>query len=184
MGARLHLAPGSAEAKVESATAPPIRVVLADSHQLMRRSLRLLLNGESGIEVVGEAADLDEVMEKIDEEKPALLVADLHIGEALDSEPLLAMREQIAAGTGLVALTMESDPGYARQVLGAGALGLVSKQFADTELGPAIRAAARGEVYVSPPIASRLGTANRWPVPPSAGVPPAEQSRGSARSRS
>jgi DNA-binding NarL/FixJ family response regulator len=161
MGARLRLAPGLAGVEIEPAVSPPIRVVLADSHRLMRRSLRLLLDGESGIEVVGEAADLSEAMEQVNEKNPALLVADLAIGEATDGETLHDLMEHVSPGTGLVVLTIESIPGFARKALGAGALGLVSKQFADTELDPAIRAAARGEVYVSPPIAARLGPANR-----------------------
>jgi two-component system response regulator NreC len=147
----------------------------------MRRSLRLLLSRESGIEVVGEAADLGEAIERVDEKKPALLVVDLHLGEAGDSETLRELMEQVPSDTGLLALTMENVPGFARKALDAGALGLVSKQFADTELAPAIRAAVRGEVYVSPPIAARLGPANRWPVGPSAPGPPAPKPRPSSQ---
>ena len=59
-------------------------------------------------------------------------------------------------GVGIVAVTMSDLPALARRALLTGVVGFVQKQFADDELAPAVRAAARGEVYVSPPIAARL----------------------------
>lgn len=155
MDARLRLAPDPAGRGSEPLRRSPIRVTLVDGHEPMRRSLRLLLDGEQGIEVIVEAADMGAV--EVGPADPDVLVADLHRDGASPPQAISSILGQ-APHLGIVALTMQDVPVLARQILEAGALGLVRKQFADRELAQAVRAAARGEVYVSPPIAAQL-----WP---------------------
>jgi two-component system response regulator NreC len=128
-------------------------VVLVDAHELMRRSLALLLDAEEGIEVIAEAADLEGV--EMDHEGPNVLVADFRMLDGSRPQAIRRLHEQVP-DLGIVVLTMHEVPTLARQALEAGALGFVRKQFADGELAQAVRAAASGEVYVSPPIAARL----------------------------
>jgi two-component system response regulator NreC len=137
-----------------------IRVVLADSHALMRRSLRLLLDGEDDVEVVGEAEDLASVVRHVEGDQPQVLLLDLSMPGGSSVEAIGQLRERVPA-TQVVALTMEDDPVFAQRALAAGALGFVAKELADEELPPAVRAAARGEEYISPRVAARLDAIHR-----------------------
>src|ERR1035438_10807642 len=149
MAARLRLASTPTETGKGSSGPSPIRVVLADAHALMRRSLRLLLDGEEGIDVIAEAADLASAVCHVHGSKPHVLGFGLGIRNRCSTEALAPVRER-APGTQIVVLTMHDEPAYARRALASGALGFVLKQFADSELPQAVRAAARGEKYLSP----------------------------------
>jgi two-component system response regulator NreC len=138
----------------------PVTVVLADDHKLMRRSLRLLLDGEEGVEVIAEASDLDSVMHRVQSERPQVLVLDLGLPDGSSIEAIGQLRER-APETQIVALTMEDSPVFAQRALAAGALGFVAKELADDELPQAVRAAARGEEYISPRMAPRLDAIGR-----------------------
>jgi two-component system response regulator NreC len=149
MGSHLHLALD--ERAIGSRTAPeqPIRVVLADDHALMRRSLRLLLDREEGVEVVAEAGDLTTAMRHVHDCLPHVLVLDLGMPDGSSIEAIRRLREEVTS-TEIVVVTMEDNPAFAQQALDAGAIGFVLKDFAEVELDRAVRAAARGEQYVSP----------------------------------
>lgn len=122
----------------------------------MRRSLRRLLDGEEDVEVVGEADDLAFVEREVRSSQPHVLVLDLGMnGGSTDIKSVTRLRE-LAPRTMIVGLTMQDDPVFAQHALEAGAVGFVSKELADEELGPAIRAAVRGEQFVSPRVAARL----------------------------
>jgi two-component system response regulator NreC len=159
MAGRLHLAP--APSMTSSGMAPErIRVVLADDHALMRRSLRLLLDNEEGVEVIAEADDLRSVMRHVHGHLPHVLVLDLGMPNGSSIEAIRRLREQ-APSTEIVVLTMEDSPVFAREALDAGAIGFVLKDFADTELPQAVRSAARGEQYFSQRVAARLESLRR-----------------------
>jgi two-component system, NarL family, response regulator NreC len=159
----LHLA-SSAVATVPVGSVTPatlqVTVVLADDHELMRRSLRLLLDGEEGVEVIAEASNLDSVMHRVQSERPQVLVLDLGLPDGSSIEAIGQLRER-APETQIVALTMEDSPVFAQRALAAGALGFVAKELADDELPEAVRAAARGEEYISPRMAPRLDAIGR-----------------------
>lgn len=131
-----------------------IRVVLADDHEAVRRSLRQVLDGEEGIEVVAEAQDLDSLMEVISA-RPAVLALDPSLLNTPRLETLRRAHIQ-APDTRIVVLSMTDDPNLAQQTLDAGATGFVLKDMAAEELPIAIRSAATGRQYVSPRIAARL----------------------------
>jgi two-component system response regulator NreC len=160
MVAHLHLAhspPGTAPV-VDAAS--PIRVVLADDHSLMRRSLRFLLDREDGVEVIAEAVDLASVVRLVHSHQPHVLVLDLSMPDGSSIETIGKLRERVP-DTQIVVLTMDDSPVFAQRALAAGALAFVLKDLADGELPEAVRAAARGGEYVSPRVAVRLDALQR-----------------------
>jgi two-component system response regulator NreC len=160
MARYLHLAPRPGRTSAGSSPQRPIRVVVADNHALMRRSLRVLLELEKDIDVVAEAADLGALMSHLRRELPHVLVLDIGISNGSGIETISQLREQVPS-TEIVVLTMDDDPGFAEPAINAGALGFVLKDRADTELAEAVRRAARGDEYLSPPVAARLESLGR-----------------------
>jgi two-component system response regulator NreC len=155
MSTHLHLAPSPPGTGSAVYAASPIRVVLADDHAMMRRALRLLLDGEDGVEVIAEADDLASVMRHVDAHEPHVLVLDLNMPDGSGIEALSQLRER-APETQIVVMTMQDSPAFAQRAFAAGAIGFVVKELADEELPEAVRAAACGEEYVSPRMAARL----------------------------
>jgi two-component system response regulator NreC len=160
MATHLHLAPDPTEAAPAMSTRSPIRVVLADDHALMRRSLRLLLEAETGVEVIAAAGDLASAERHVRDHEPDVLVLDLRMPGGSSSATIGRLRER-APGSQIVILTMQDNAAFAQQALACGALGFVLKEFADSELPQAIRAAARGEEYISPRVAARVEALRR-----------------------
>jgi two-component system, NarL family, response regulator NreC len=160
MATRLHLAPAPLETDASPEAPSPIRVVLADDHALMRRSLRLLLEGEKDVDVIAEAGDMESAVRYVHRHRPHVLVLDLRMPNGSSVETIGKLRRQ-APETHVVVLTMEDNPVFAQHALASGALGFVLKELADTELPEAVRAAARGEEYVSPQVARRLESLRR-----------------------
>jgi two-component system response regulator NreC len=158
MAPHLHLAPRRGEAVTVATT--PIRVLLADDHTHMRGGLRRLLEEELDIEVVAEAADQRAASEGVHAQRPLVLVLNMGLPGGSCIDMIGELREQVPA-TQIVVLTMDQNPIPAQRALTAGACGYVSKDLADSELAPALRAAVRGEQYVSPPMAARLETLHR-----------------------
>lgn len=124
-----------------------IRILLADDHAVVRAGLRMLINAQPDMEVVGEAADGREAIEQAETLCPDVVLLDLTMPGLGGLSALGVIREK-APGTKVLVLTMHDDEGYLRQVLGAGGSGYVVKKAADMELLSAIRAVRRGEVYV------------------------------------
>jgi len=137
-----------------------IGVVLADDHSLVRRGLRQLLEGEPDIDILAEADDLHSLAEQMEGHGPQVVVLDLHMPPRSGPETIGDLRER-APETQVVVLTVEENPAFAQRALAAGAVGFVAKDLADAELPDAIRAAARGEEYVSPRISAKLDALNR-----------------------
>lgn len=155
MPSHLHLAatrPSDAELSLASL---PIRTVLAEDHPLMRSSLRLLLDHEVDFEVVAEAGNLASTQQAVERLRPQVLVLDLCMPDGSSVEVIDSLRARMPQ-THIVALTTEHNPAFARRALAAGAIGFAVKELADVELPQAIRAAVRGERYVSPRVADRL----------------------------
>jgi two-component system, NarL family, response regulator NreC len=144
-----------------------IRLVLADDHAVVRTGLRLLLDGEEGMEVVAEAGDAESALRAVLGYKPDVLVLDLNMpGELSSLEALPGVTER-SPGTRTVVLTMQEDPEFARRALRAGAAAYVLKEAADAELVEAVRRAAAGETYLNPSLGAKLAAA----PPPAAGNP-------------
>jgi two-component system response regulator NreC len=157
MVAHLHLAPALTETDPVASAAVPIRVVLADDHALMLRSLRVLLEGEEDVDVIAEAGDFASALHSLHGESPHVLVLDLRLRGGSSIEMIGKLRQE-APNTQIVVLTMKDSPVFAEHALASGAVGFVLKERADDELPQAVRAAARGEEYVSPRVAPGLET--------------------------
>ncbi|HUA48726.1 MAG TPA: response regulator transcription factor [Solirubrobacteraceae bacterium] len=141
-------------------SAPPIRVVLADDHALVRRSLRLLLDCEEDVDVVAEAENVGSVVRHVHGHSPHVLVLDLQMPGGSSIETIRQLRRR-APETEIVVLTMERSPAFAQRAIDTGAVGFVLKDRADIELPEAVRRAARGEEYVSPEVAAGLDALRR-----------------------
>ena len=124
-----------------------IRIALVDDHHLIREGLRLVLEGEDGLEIVAEAADHASAIDLVMTERPDVLVLDLTFPEG-DAMPLLRTLRTRAPDLRIVVLTMHSDPETVRQALAAGAAGYLVKGAQSRELIEAIRAVARGDRYL------------------------------------
>jgi len=136
-----------------------IRVVLVDDHGVFRLGLRALLDRVEDLTVVGEASSGREALAQVAALKPDVVVMDVSMGEMDGAE---ATRKLVAGGSSsrVLALTMHDEREYLIPLLEAGARGYVVKSAAETDLVAAIRAVARGEVYVRPAAAGVL--AERW----------------------
>lgn len=155
MAAHLHLAPKSDEDDSPASDAAPIRVVLADDHAMMRRGLRRLLDREQDVEVIAEADDLSSALEHVRTERPHVLVLDLGMPDGSSVDAIGELRERVPE-TQVVVITMQDSPTFAQRAFAVGAVGFVAKDLADGELPQAVRAAARGQEYISPRVAVRL----------------------------
>jgi two-component system, NarL family, response regulator NreC len=125
----------------------PIRMLIADDHLVLRAGLRMLLDAQPDILVVGEAANGGEVLELAASLQPDLILLDLSMPGLGGLEALPLLRKQHPS-VKILMLTMYDDESYLRQALRDGAAGYVLKKAADNELLSAIRAVMRGELYV------------------------------------
>jgi DNA-binding NarL/FixJ family response regulator len=156
----LQLAQAPADPTPGAPGARAIRVVVADDHAQMRRSLRMLLDREDGVKVIAEAGDLPTVMRHVQGHRPHVLVIDLRMPNGSSIDAIRSLREQVPS-TEIVVVTMEDSPAFAQQALDADAIGFVLKDTADAELPEAVRRAARRERYISPRVGGRFATGRR-----------------------
>jgi two-component system, NarL family, response regulator NreC len=160
MSATLRLLSPSPGERDPSQLKAPIRVVLADDHAMVRRTLRLVLESEQDVDVIAEAVDLSAVMRHVGRHVPHVLVLDLRLPNGSSIEMIRQIRMRFPE-TQVVVLTMEESPLFAQHAIDAGATGFVVKDRADTDLLTAVRLAAHGEEYVSPRVASGLEALHR-----------------------
>jgi two-component system, NarL family, response regulator NreC len=152
----LRLAPVP-DPKPDTTSAGQITIVLADDHAAMRQSLRTLLDGEVDLRVIGETDSLHSVIRHVHTGRPDVLVLDLGLSSGRSLEMVSELKTK-APDTRIVVLTTNDDPSFAQGVLDSGALGLVLKEMADSDLPAAVRAAWSDQRYVSPCLAARLPT--------------------------
>lgn len=123
------------------------RLLIVDDHAILRAGLRLLINAQPHLTVVGEAADGDEARQLAEKLKPDLVLLDLSMPKA-GGLPLIPMIRQRAPQTRILVLSMHQDPACVRAAFDAGATGYVVKNAAHTELLTAIQAVAGGRRHV------------------------------------
>jgi len=130
-------------------------VLIADDHTLVRDGIRALLALASDIEVVGEAANGKEAVEKARELAPDVVLMDLAMPVVTGLEATRRICRE-SPGTKVLALTQYDESEYVIPVVEAGARGFVTKMSAFSELTAAIQAVYRGESYLSPSAAAVL----------------------------
>lgn len=132
-----------------------IRVVLADDHPIVREGLRMLVNAQSDMCVVGEAADGRAAWDAAKALAPDVLVIDLSMPVLGGAEATAFVRRD-CPGVKVLALTVHEERAYLTQLLRAGASGYVLKRAAAEELVRAVRIVAAGGTYIDPSLAASL----------------------------
>src|SRR6202140_655147 len=124
-----------------------IRVLIADDHPIVRDGLRKLLSLEEDVEVVGEAADGCEVLDKVHELDPDVLLLDLRMPN-LDGLSALQALQQTNKRTRVIILTASEDKNEFVQAMKLGCSGIVLKQTAPDLIGKSIRKVNSGEIWL------------------------------------
>jgi two-component system response regulator NreC len=135
-----------------------IKVVLVDDHAVVRSGLRLLLDANEDIEVVGEAGNAKDAIFRARALKPDVMLLDVVMPGESGIEVLPALLKE-SPDTKVLILSMQDDPSYVREAFGAGASGYVLKEAADEEVVSAVREIAAGGHYVHPALGARMVTA-------------------------
>ena len=133
----------------------PIRIFIADDHTLVRQGVRRLLESQSDMTVVGEAANGKSAMSGVAEQDPDVALLDIGMPglNGLEAtQRIKAAQPQVA----VLLLTVHDDADYLFTALRAGASGYILKEAEEVELLQAIRAVAKGEVYLYPSVAKKL----------------------------
>jgi two-component system response regulator NreC len=127
---------------------PPIRILLADDHTMVRDGLRALLEPQQGFDVVAEAANGRECVEKTEETSPDVVMMDIAMPRMNGIE---ATRRILAAhpAIGVVILSMHQDESYVLQSLKAGAKGYLLKDSPREDILEAVRSVANGRAFLS-----------------------------------
>jgi len=132
-----------------------IRVLLVDDHALVREGIRSLLQLHSDIDVVGEASDGREAIQKTRELDPDVVVMDISMPSMGGIEATRQILKENSTAR-IVILSRHDNLGYVRSLLETGASGYVPKKAVSTELATAIRAVYAGDVFLHPSIARAM----------------------------
>jgi DNA-binding NarL/FixJ family response regulator len=132
-----------------------LRIMLADDHETVREGLKMIVNAQDDMEVVGFAGDGREAVAKAQELLPDVLVMDISMPK-LNGLKATKKLNAVCPQVKVVTLSRHADDGYIRELLAAGACAYVLKQSAPTELIHAIRAVAAGGKYIDPKLAAKV----------------------------
>jgi two-component system response regulator NreC len=133
-----------------------IRVFITEDHVVVRSGLRLLLDNEPDISVVGEAATGADALAGIAALEPDVVLMDISLPDANGIDVVRQLKQRPEAACRILMLTMHAEADYLRLALDAGADGYVVKSVADDELLDAIRVVHRGRSYLRPQAVSVL----------------------------
>lgn len=128
-----------------------IRVLLADDHSLVRQGFRRILEGQPSFIVVGEASNGRQAVEMVAQFHPDVLVMDVTMPE-LNGIEATRQVARLHPRTRVLALSMQKDGVYVREMLRAGARGYLLKECTETDLVSAIREVAAGKAWLSPDV--------------------------------
>lgn len=154
----------------------PITLLLVDDHPVVRKGTRDLLEGESDLEVVGEAGSGEEALEQARALRPDVILMDVSMPGMNGIEATKAIKAE-QPGVGVLVLTSYDDDAYVFALLEAGAAGYLLKNASEDDLLSAVRAVAAGESALHPSIArkvlERFSTVSN-PTPPEDDLSPRE----------
>ena len=139
----------------EAATRPPVRVFLLDDHEIVRRGLRMLLESEGDITVVGEAGTVARATPAILEARPDVAVLDARLPDGSGIEVCRDVRAACPSTQGLILTSYDDDEAMFSAIM-AGAAGYVLKQIEGNSLLSGVRAVAQGQSLIDPVIAARV----------------------------
>src|SRR5260221_11302074 len=125
-----------------SKTTRKIRILLADDHAVDRQGFRLILSGQSDMEIIGEAGDGRQAVEQAEKLKPDVVVMDVAMPNLNGIEAYRRMGAA-APNARVMALSMHKDSVYVREILRAGAKGYLLKDSINSDLLNAVRAVAK-----------------------------------------
>jgi two-component system response regulator NreC len=136
-----------------------IRIVVVDDHAVVRSGLRLLLEAEGDMEVVGEAGNARDAIFEVRAAQPDVVLLDVVLpgDSGIEALPRVLLE---APGAKVLMLSMQDDPNYVREAFAAGASGYVLKEAVDAEVVAAIREVALGNHYVHPALGARMVAAD------------------------
>lgn len=134
---------------------PPIRILISDDHAILRSGLRMLLNAEEGVEVVGEATRGEEALTLVAELQPDLVLMDISM-PGMGGIEATAEIKRLYPQIKVLVLTMHENEAYLFRTIKAGGSGYVLKKAADTELIDAIHQVMAGGAFLRPSVAKAL----------------------------
>lgn len=132
-----------------------IRLVIADDHTIVREGLRQLLGGAGGFEIVGEARDGAETMQRVRELEFDVLLLDMSMPGRAGMDLIRQVRTE-RPRVRILVLSMHQEHQYAIRAIRAGAAGYLTKESASRELATALRKVASGGAYITPEVAEQL----------------------------
>jgi two-component system, NarL family, response regulator LiaR len=144
----------------------PIRILIADDHSVVRQGLRMFLGLDPELEIIGEASDGAEAVKMSHALNPDVVLMDMLMPVMGGIEATQMIRRELP-DTEVIALTSVLDDGSVVGAVKAGAIGYLLKDTQADDLRRAIKAAAAGQVQLSPQAAARLMREVRTPDPPS-----------------
>ena len=153
-----------------------IRIVVVDDHAVVRSGLRLLLDAEDDMEVVGDAGNTRDAIFEVRAAKPDVVLLDVVMPGESGIEALPQVLHE-APETKVLMLSMQDDPNYVREAFAAGASGYVLKEAVDAEVVAAIREVAAGNQYVHPTLGARMVAADAAAQAASAADPLSDRER-------
>jgi len=137
------------EPKKETVFKRPYSVVLADGHQLVRQGVRRIIEAMDGIQVVGEAGDVVQLLEVLKTKVPDLLIVDISTPNLRNTESIRKIKE-LQVRIKIIFLSMHDHQEYLNYALDQGAEGFIVKPNMDVELSPAIEKVRQGGTFISP----------------------------------
>jgi len=132
-----------------------LRIIIAEDHKTVREGIKLLVNAQDDMEVVGEAGDGEAVLELASKLDPDIVLMDISM-PVLNGLKATKRLRSMKPDTKILTLTRHTDDGYLRQLITAGANGYVLKQSAPSELINAIRTVGSGNSFVDPAVTQKV----------------------------
>jgi two-component system NarL family response regulator len=144
-----------AEIQDRPASEDPIRVLIVDDHALFRRGLQMVLEGETDIDVVGEASDGHEAIERAESTTPDVVLMDVRMPKRSGIEATRMIKDTLPS-TKILMLTISDEEADLYEAIKAGASGYLLKEISIEEVADAVRAVQQGQSLISPSMASKL----------------------------
>ncbi|CAN5408965.1 response regulator transcription factor [soil metagenome] len=132
-----------------------LRILIAEDHQTVREGVKLLVNAQPDMEIVGEASDGEMAVNEVKRLSPDLVLMDISMPTMNGLRATKQLRA-LSPSLKILMLTRHTDDGYLQQLISAGANGYVLKQSAPTELINAIRSIGAGKAYVDPTLTGKI----------------------------